>query len=121
MYVLSATRSWIVNSTSFVRRLPSQSQLLSSATLHTGVVRFELSVARLKPYLVISAGPAEGRPCLKVVEDQMPLGAGVEQSTAFTHCIAKIAATSRTGSTVTGPVAVTSARTMVPLKTKGAE
>ena len=36
------------------------------------------------------------------------------------HCEARIAATSATGSRTTGPVGVTSARTMVPLKVNGA-
>ena len=36
------------------------------------------------------------------------------------HCAARMAATSATGSRTTGPVADTSARTMVPLKAKGA-
>ena len=36
------------------------------------------------------------------------------------HCEARMAATSATGSRTTGPVAVTSARRMVPLKANGA-
>lgn len=42
------------------------------------------------------------------------------ESAVSAHCSAKMAATSNTGSLTTGPVVVTSARRMVPLKGNGA-
>jgi len=81
-------------------------------------------LVRAFPRPVLGNPPAagnEGLPCLKAANNQIPVGPMGGQTMAPAHCIAKIAATSRTGSTTIGPVEVTSARKMVPLKAKGAE
>ncbi len=77
------------------------------------------------PGTAVATQQQDGRPPARPMMNAQPLESvhGVQPAMADgldAHCEAKIAATSATGSCTTGPVTLTSARTMVPTKGNGA-